>query len=242
MASGCSACLAAARRKSTRLVDKHGDRLRACAQRHAALRGRRARASPRSRSARGNGARAARRSAFSTQPRPRKRIGVDIYAGSLLDLRAGIIQPLAYARGLAGAAIAAGAAIHTRSPVRSAERTGKTWTLATDGGTVAADWVAVATDAYGGAPMAAGAPRAGLRALFQFRHPAFERRAAGRDPARPRGLLGHPVHHELVPLRSRRAASVRQHRRAARDGPRGPSRLGKRALKKTFPQHRRGRV
>ena len=53
-----------------------------------------------------------------------RRIGVDIYAGSLLDLRAGTIQPLAYARGLAGAAIAAGALVHTQSPVRSAERTG----------------------------------------------------------------------------------------------------------------------
>ena len=42
-----------------------------------------------------------------------RRIGVDIYAGSLLDSRAGTIQPLAYARGLARAAIAAGAAIHT---------------------------------------------------------------------------------------------------------------------------------
>ena len=128
-----------------------------------------------------------------TQAETARRIGVDIYAGSLLDLRAGIIQPLAYARGLAGAAIAAGAAIHTRSPVRSAERTGKTWTLATDGGTVIADWIAVATDAYGGPAMAAGAPRAGLRALFQFRHPAFERRAAGRrssPAARAAGTRG----------------------------------------------------
>src|ERR1700735_872745 len=86
-----------------------------------------------------------------------RRIGVDIYAGSLLDLRAGTIQPLAYARGLADAAIAAGAAIHTLSPVRSAERTGKLWTLTTDGGTVAADRVAVATDAYAeGAPWPQG--------------------------------------------------------------------------------------
>ena len=77
-----------------------------------------------------------------------RRIGVDIYAGSLLDLRAGTIQPLAYARGLACAAIAAGAAIHTRSPVRSAERAGKLWRLAAGEGTVAADWVVVATDAY----------------------------------------------------------------------------------------------
>src|SRR5579871_4843834 len=73
-----------------------------------------------------------------TQAETAKRIGVDFYAGALLDLRAGIIQPLAYARGLAGAALAAGAVIHTRSPIRSAERTSKTWTLATDGGTVTA--------------------------------------------------------------------------------------------------------
>ena len=91
-----------------------------------------------------------------TQAETAKRIGVDIYAGALLDLRAGIIQPLAYARGLAGAAIAAGAVIHTRSPIGSAERTGKTWTLATDGGTVTADWIALATDAYGVGPWPQG--------------------------------------------------------------------------------------
>jgi glycine/D-amino acid oxidase-like deaminating enzyme len=84
------------------------------------------------------------------------RIGAHVYPGSLLDMRAGTIQPLAYARGLGAAAIAAGAAIHTQSPVRSAERTGKVWTLTTDGGTVAADWIAVATDAYGGSPWPQG--------------------------------------------------------------------------------------
>ena len=77
-----------------------------------------------------------------------KRIGADIYAGSLLDSRAGTIQPLAYARGLARAALAAGARVHTQSPVRSAARAGKVWRLAAGEGTVAADWVVVATDAY----------------------------------------------------------------------------------------------
>jgi glycine/D-amino acid oxidase-like deaminating enzyme len=77
-----------------------------------------------------------------------RRIGVDIYAGSLLDLRAGTIQPLAYARGLARAALAAGAGVHTQSAVRSAEQTGKVWRLKTDGGSVTADWIVVATDAY----------------------------------------------------------------------------------------------
>ena len=77
--------------------------------------------------------------------------------GSLLDLRAGTIQPLAYARGLARVALAAGAGIHTQSPVRSAERAGKAWRLKTDGGTVTADWIVVATDAYAeGAPWPQG--------------------------------------------------------------------------------------
>ena len=86
-----------------------------------------------------------------------RRIGVDVYAGALLDLRAGTIQPLAYARGLARAALAAGALIHTRSPVRVAEQAGEGWRLKTDSGTVAADWIVVATDAYAeGAPWPQG--------------------------------------------------------------------------------------
>ena len=112
--------------------------------------------SPRSRSALSNGPSAARPFAPFPPRRRRARIGADIYAGSLLDMRAGTIQPLAYARGLARAAIAAGAAIHTQNPVRSAERTGKAWTIATDGGTVTADWIAVATDAYGVGPWPQG--------------------------------------------------------------------------------------
>ncbi len=39
------------------------------------------------------------------------KVGTKAYAGSLLDLRAGTIQPLAYVRGLAHAAVAAGAQI-----------------------------------------------------------------------------------------------------------------------------------
>ena len=77
------------------------------------------------------------------------RVGSNAYAGSLLDMRAGTIQPLSYARGLARAAIAAGAAIHTRSPLRAAERAGPQWRLSAGQGHVVADRVIVATDAYG---------------------------------------------------------------------------------------------
>ena len=81
-----------------------------------------------------------------------KRIGSMAYSGALLDLRAGTIQPLAYARGLARAAIAAGASIHAQRPVLRAERSRGVWILQAGQGSVTADWVAVATDAYGGAP------------------------------------------------------------------------------------------
>ena len=85
------------------------DRLRSGAQRHVAVRRRRS-GLPRSRSGRGNGARAARRCACCRAAETAERTGSEAYAGALLDMRAGTIQPLAYARGLARAAIAAGAA------------------------------------------------------------------------------------------------------------------------------------
>jgi len=96
------------------------------------------------------------------------RVGSDAYRGALLDMRAGTIQPLAYARGLARAAIAAGADIHTQSPVRAAKRTGRTWTLQAGAGIVVADWVAVATEAYGGAPWPQGRREQILLPYFNF--------------------------------------------------------------------------
>ncbi len=78
-----------------------------------------------------------------------RRTGSPTYAGALLDERAGTIQPLAYARGLARAALAAGAAIHAESPVLEAVDEGAAWALRTPGGTLRAKSVIVATDAYG---------------------------------------------------------------------------------------------
>lgn len=71
------------------------------------------------------------------------------YSSALLDRRAGTIQPLAYARGLADAALAAGAHIFTKSAVRSTTRqTDGSWRLTTQNGSVTARWVIVATNAY----------------------------------------------------------------------------------------------
>jgi glycine/D-amino acid oxidase-like deaminating enzyme len=67
-------------------------------------------------------------------------------------MRAGTLQPLAYARGLAHAAAKAGVAIHTSSPVIGTERNGGRWVVKTAGGQVTADWIVVATDAYSTGP------------------------------------------------------------------------------------------
>lgn len=81
-----------------------------------------------------------------------ERIGTNGYAGALLDERAGTLQPLAYARGLARAAMGAGARIHTSSKVTSAESRGPNWSVGTGDGKVEAEWLVVATDAYGIGP------------------------------------------------------------------------------------------
>jgi glycine/D-amino acid oxidase-like deaminating enzyme len=166
-----------------------------------------------------------------------RRIGVDIYAGSLLDVRAGTIQPLAYARGLARAALAAGASVHTQSVVRSAERTGTAWRLKTAGGSVTADWIVVATDAYAeGSPWPQGKRE-------QIRVPYFN------FATRP---LSAELRSSILPGRegcwdTRMIMNSFRYDRAGRllFGSIGALRIGglevhrawaKRALKKTFPQ------
>jgi glycine/D-amino acid oxidase-like deaminating enzyme len=82
----------------------------------------------------------------------RAKVGSPAYSASLLDRRAGTIQPLAYVRGLAGAAATAGAEIFTASPVSAYARQGTGWRVETPGGSVTADWIVVATNAYTKAP------------------------------------------------------------------------------------------
>jgi glycine/D-amino acid oxidase-like deaminating enzyme len=81
-----------------------------------------------------------------------KKLGTSRYAGALLDRRAGTIQPLAYVRGLAHAALKAGARIFTRSPVRTIDRKDGRWQIQGENSVISADWVIVATDAYGTGP------------------------------------------------------------------------------------------
>jgi glycine/D-amino acid oxidase-like deaminating enzyme len=70
------------------------------------------------------------------------------YKGGWVDRRAGSVQPLAYARGLARAAMAAGAVLHGRSPVTGLVREGGVWRAVTAKGSVRADRVIIGTNGY----------------------------------------------------------------------------------------------
>lgn len=76
------------------------------------------------------------------------KIGSDRYYGALLDERAGTIQPLAYAFGLAEAAMKYGAILHDRSPVVAFERQSDVWRLSTPNGQVSARFVILAVQGY----------------------------------------------------------------------------------------------
>ncbi|MCX8999639.1 FAD-binding oxidoreductase [Rhizobiaceae bacterium BDR2-2] len=81
-----------------------------------------------------------------------RRVGSTAYSGSLHDPRAGTLQPLAYARGLAQAAIAAGASIHTGSAATGLAYENGQWTVRTARGSVTAPWLVFSTDAYSTGP------------------------------------------------------------------------------------------
>ena len=74
--------------------------------------------------------------------------GTSRYVCALLDRRGGHINPLGFARGLAQAAVQAGAKVHGSSPVTKLSRNGLSWSLATPSGTVQADRVLLATNGY----------------------------------------------------------------------------------------------
>jgi glycine/D-amino acid oxidase-like deaminating enzyme len=79
----------------------------------------------------------------------RARTGTDAFHASMFDQRAGTVEPCAYCRGLARAAVEAGALLHEHSPVREIERDGAAWRVRTGGGAIVeAPALLVATNAY----------------------------------------------------------------------------------------------
>ena len=74
--------------------------------------------------------------------------GTTRYRAAMLDARGGHVNPLGYARGLAQAAMQAGAAVHGATPAPRIARNGPAWQIATPRGTVTTERVILATNAY----------------------------------------------------------------------------------------------
>jgi len=74
--------------------------------------------------------------------------GSEAWYGGWINRSGGRINPLAYARGLAAAAIGKGAAIFTGTPARTLERAGAAWRVTTPRGMITANRVILATNAY----------------------------------------------------------------------------------------------
>ena len=75
-------------------------------------------------------------------------IGTEAFHGGLLDHRAGTLNPMGYVRGLARAAIAAGAKISTSVHIQKLDRYKGKWRLRNNRGVVIADTVILCTNAY----------------------------------------------------------------------------------------------
>jgi len=70
------------------------------------------------------------------------------YRGGTLDRRGGSVNPLGFARGLADAAIRAGAAVHGETRAIRLAPQGTGWRVETPRGSVSAEWVVIATNGY----------------------------------------------------------------------------------------------
>ncbi len=85
---------------------------------------------------------------FLTKEQASQVIGGGRYRGALLDRRGGTINPMGFARGLARAAVGAGATISTGVTARKLRRDGGVWKVETDRGVLTAKHVVIATNAY----------------------------------------------------------------------------------------------
>ena len=77
-------------------------------------------------------------------------IGTRRYDSGMYDARGGSVQPLAYARGLARAAIEEGAAIHGASAATAVLHDGAGWSVRTERASVRCEFVVLATNGYTG--------------------------------------------------------------------------------------------
>ena len=84
------------------------------------------------------------------QDRMKALTGSAFYHGGMLDRRSGMVQPLSYALGLAGAAQATGAKLYRNARVSRIDEANGRWVLTTPPGTVTAKHCLIATNGYTG--------------------------------------------------------------------------------------------
>jgi len=96
------------------------------------------------------------------------RTGARGLAGALFDPRAGTVQPLAYARGLARAAQDAGVALHEESAIHAARFEGGAWHLDLPRGRIRAERVIWAGNAYANGPAARPSKALTILPYFNF--------------------------------------------------------------------------
>ena len=77
--------------------------------------------------------------------------GVEGWRGGWIDRSGGVLNPVGYARGLARAAVAAGARLHEATTVTGLEPLGRDWLATTPAGSIKARRIVLATNAYVGA-------------------------------------------------------------------------------------------
>jgi glycine/D-amino acid oxidase-like deaminating enzyme len=80
----------------------------------------------------------------------RREIGTDAYHGVMVDERSGGLHPAKYVRGLALAAVRAGASLQTRTEVTRIQRVGDRWSIKTPKGDLIARELMIATNGYTG--------------------------------------------------------------------------------------------
>ncbi len=85
---------------------------------------------------------------FLDRGRAAEMIGSNYYPGALFDRRGGSLNPLAYARGLAEAALRAGAKIVSATPARAIHQRQGRWTVDTPSGAITCDHLIIATNGY----------------------------------------------------------------------------------------------
>jgi glycine/D-amino acid oxidase-like deaminating enzyme len=110
--------------------------------------------------------------------------GFKSYPGCMVFRTGGQLNPLSYARGLARAAVAAGAALHARSPVLAIERSGPAWIARTPSGSLRAAEVVVTVNAATPGLMAGAGPLR-ISHMRQVATAPLAREASYRGPSLP---------------------------------------------------------